>query len=415
MLRGGPGRAVRNGEDGKEAFHPRALATRTRDLRGPAHEPLEAGLTIPAAVLVEWHPFTITDPPIDSEASPSSLGQEDERKRRGGWFKIPPIGRGDTSHPKLLADGHDGSVNETQRKAGELAVQLRDARVTLPRDVRDEVVALGERPIRSLLLVGNPMLRPRCLALPCSGAGPLVSRESCLTPHFRRCTFQVYIRGGDVDCQRQGSAKEPEVPPGPGRGRRGGHSASPRKGSCAPDPTQEHTAEASESRGLPQSGCRRGPFAERRGGERPARRAVLIYLDTSIVVAYYCPELLSHRAEQLIRAHSQPAVSDLTEVELRSALSRKVRLAELQKKSATQIASRFSGHLEEGLYTRVPLERRHYEMASEWLSRFTLTLRTLDALHLAVAASGAFRLVTADAALARSAKALGIETRWLRR
>jgi len=141
----------------------------------------------------------------------------------------------------------------------------------------------------------------------------------------------------------------------------------------------------------------------------------LIYLDTSIVVAYYCPELLSHRAEQLIRAHSQPAVSDLTEVELRSALSRKVRLAELQKKSATQIASRFSGHLEEGLYTRVPLERRHYEMASEWLSRFTLTLRTLDALHLAVAASGAFRLVTADAALARSAKALGIETRWLRR
>ncbi len=141
----------------------------------------------------------------------------------------------------------------------------------------------------------------------------------------------------------------------------------------------------------------------------------MIYLDTSVLVAYYYPEPLSRRAERLIRTHSCPVVSDLTEVELRSALSRKVRLGELSTTSATQISSRFFGHLEEGLYTRVPLERRHYEMAGDWLGRFTLMLRTLDALHLAVAASGTLRLVTADAALARSAKALGIETRWLRR
>ncbi len=101
-------------------------------------------------------------------------------------------------------------------------------------------------------------------------------------------------------------------------------------------------------------------------------------------------------------------------VELRSALSRKVRLGELSTTSATQIASRFFGHLEEGLYTRNPVERRHYEMAGEWLGRFTLTLRTLDALHLAVVTAGGFRLATADATLARSAKALGIETHWLR-
>jgi predicted nucleic acid-binding protein len=139
----------------------------------------------------------------------------------------------------------------------------------------------------------------------------------------------------------------------------------------------------------------------------------LIYLDTSVLVAYYCPEPLSRRAERLIRAHSRPAVSDLTEVELRSALSRKVRLGELSTTGATQIASRFFGHLEEGLYTRNPVERRHYDMAGEWLGRFTLTLRTLDALHLAVVTAGGFRLATADATLARSAKALGIETRWL--
>ncbi len=139
----------------------------------------------------------------------------------------------------------------------------------------------------------------------------------------------------------------------------------------------------------------------------------MIYLDTSVVVAYYCPEPLSRRAEELIRAHTSPAVSDLTEVELRSALSRKVRTGELLPASATQIASRFSSHLEEGFYTRVPLERRHYEMAGEWLGRFALPLRTLDALHLAVAASEGLLFVTADAALARSAKALGIQIRRL--
>jgi predicted nucleic acid-binding protein len=140
----------------------------------------------------------------------------------------------------------------------------------------------------------------------------------------------------------------------------------------------------------------------------------LIYLDTSVVVAYYCPEPLSRRAERLVRAHSRPAVSDLTEVELRSALSRKVRLGELSMASATHIVSGFSSHLEEGLYTRVPLMRRHYELAAEWLGRFTLALRTLDALHLAVAASEGFRVATADAAFAQSARALGIGTRWLR-
>ncbi len=139
----------------------------------------------------------------------------------------------------------------------------------------------------------------------------------------------------------------------------------------------------------------------------------MIYLDTSIVVAYYCPEPLSRRAERLIRAQSRPAVSDLTEVELRSALSRKVRTGELQMADATRIVSRFSNHLEEGLYTRLPLERRHFETAAEWLGRFALTLKTLDALHLAVAASEGLQLATADAVLARSAKTLGIETHWL--
>jgi predicted nucleic acid-binding protein len=135
----------------------------------------------------------------------------------------------------------------------------------------------------------------------------------------------------------------------------------------------------------------------------------LIYLDTSVVVAYYCPEPLSGQAERYIRAHVGPAISDLTEVEIRSALSRKVRRGELQVEDARKIASRFTVHIEDNLYRRLALERRHYELARDWLGRFDLTLRALDALHLAVAASEGLRLVTADEALARSAKALSVQ------
>ena len=40
----------------------------------------------------------------------------------------------------------------------------------------------------------------------------------------------------------------------------------------------------------------------------------------------------------------------------------------------------------------------HYHLAREWISRFTTPLRTLDALHLAVASQNNIRLVTADTA-----------------
>lgn len=140
----------------------------------------------------------------------------------------------------------------------------------------------------------------------------------------------------------------------------------------------------------------------------------MIYLDTSVVVAYYCPEPLSRRAERVIRSQLRPAISDLTELELNSALSRKTRRRELQRKDATQVAAQFSAHIEANLYTRIALERRHYTLARDWLAGFTASLRTLDALHIAVAALEGLRLVTADRVMARSAEALGVNTDWLR-
>jgi predicted nucleic acid-binding protein len=49
-------------------------------------------------------------------------------------------------------------------------------------------------------------------------------------------------------------------------------------------------------------------------------------------------------------------------------------------------------------------------MAGGWMARFRVALRTLDALHLAGAATEALPLATFDRSLARAAGVLGVRT-----
>jgi hypothetical protein len=133
-----------------------------------------------------------------------------------------------------------------------------------------------------------------------------------------------------------------------------------------------------------------------------------MYIDTSLVVPYYCPEALSQAAERTLRGDPRAAVSDLVEVEFFSALARKVRAREMSAAAASRTGERFLDHLQAGLYARLAVQRRHYEAARGWLARFTLALRALDALHLALADLEGLRLATSDQDLSRSAKSLGV-------
>ncbi len=136
----------------------------------------------------------------------------------------------------------------------------------------------------------------------------------------------------------------------------------------------------------------------------------MIYLDTSAIVPYYLPEKLSDFVEQLLqKQEDKPIISQLVEVELFSALSRRVRMGEVSQNDARRITELFENHLNEGLYRPVLLENQHYCLARDWISRFDLPLRTLDALHLAVCSINNVSLVTADDKLAQSATILGID------
>lgn len=137
------------------------------------------------------------------------------------------------------------------------------------------------------------------------------------------------------------------------------------------------------------------------------------YLDTSLLAAYYCPEPLSDLVEKIIIQLDEPTISHLTEVELTSALSKKIRTGGLCLSDGNRILNTFHYHLKDRLFHLLPVEHRHFTMANNYLARFNSPLRTLDALHLAVTADNNMKMYTADARLAEAAANFGVQVEFV--
>ena len=137
------------------------------------------------------------------------------------------------------------------------------------------------------------------------------------------------------------------------------------------------------------------------------------YLDTSVLAAYYCPEPLSEKVENFLLSSKNVFISDLTEVELTSAVSRKVREKELTASDANKILNQFQYHIDHQLYHYLSIDSSHYQHARKWIASFNAPLRTLDAIHLALAATNNIELVTSDKQLAQSAEYFGVDVQLL--
>ena len=130
------------------------------------------------------------------------------------------------------------------------------------------------------------------------------------------------------------------------------------------------------------------------------------YFDTSLIAPLYRPEALTEAAEALLHQY-RPVISLLTEVELASTIARWVRTEELSDEHAVLAEKTFADDLRLNVFERTDLEDRHYWQARTWLQKRTTSLRTLDALHLAIAAESGWTIVTADKRLHQAAASLG--------
>ncbi len=136
--------------------------------------------------------------------------------------------------------------------------------------------------------------------------------------------------------------------------------------------------------------------------------AVGCYLDASVLVALLTTEPFSDRAEAFVLTDPGPLlVSDFAGAEFASAIARRVRTRESTLSDAQQDLSDFDIWVARSAH-RVEISPADITAATMFLRRLDLTLRTPDALHLAIAQRLGATLVTFDQQMAESAGTLGV-------
>jgi uncharacterized protein len=134
-----------------------------------------------------------------------------------------------------------------------------------------------------------------------------------------------------------------------------------------------------------------------------------LYLDASVLVALFTKDPLTARADRVLRAQ-MPAVivSDFAAAEFASAVARRVRTGDLTVNEARATFETFD------IWTARAARRAEtgpadVAAASFLLRRLDLTLRTPDAVNIAIAQRMGAKLLTFDDKMAASASALGVE------
>ena len=134
------------------------------------------------------------------------------------------------------------------------------------------------------------------------------------------------------------------------------------------------------------------------------------YIDTSALAKRYIDETGSEDFDAFLAQWPRVLISRLTVVEFRCVLQRRRRAGEIDRAYERAAEDEFAKDIRSGYFEVEPLADRHAIIAHQFIDRLPgQALRTLDALHLAIAqGAGATVLATADRVMARAAQALGI-------
>jgi hypothetical protein len=134
------------------------------------------------------------------------------------------------------------------------------------------------------------------------------------------------------------------------------------------------------------------------------------YLDTSALAKWYLNEPFSERFEAFIQEQTSATVSRLTVVELRCLLARRRRAREITRAIESRAYGAFEHDVGAGFLQVYPVADEHWIAALGLIARLPrYPLRTLDALHLAIAQGLRCRdLATADKTMAEAGRAAGL-------
>ena len=135
------------------------------------------------------------------------------------------------------------------------------------------------------------------------------------------------------------------------------------------------------------------------------------YLDTSALAKWYLNEVGSEAFVDFLQSLDSAVISSLTLTEMRSLLSRRRRMGDLSLELETVLFAAFLEDIDRGWLQRYPLGDARFAEATNLIARYPEhPLRTLDALHLTVAADlGVSILATADGVMADAAVSMGLQ------
>ena len=132
------------------------------------------------------------------------------------------------------------------------------------------------------------------------------------------------------------------------------------------------------------------------------------YLDTCFITPMLLNEATSEAVERYVvrAAAGSLCISQWTRVEFASVVAREVRMKKMKASLGTVVLAEFDKLVQESLLVLVPMAD-DYNLAHDYLGRFSTGLRGGDALHLAIAANhGASKILTLDEGLLSAGKQL---------
>ncbi len=135
-------------------------------------------------------------------------------------------------------------------------------------------------------------------------------------------------------------------------------------------------------------------------------------LDTSALAKWYLNERYSEQFEVFIQEQPSALISRLTAVEFRCLLARRRRTGEISIATEARVYAAFEHDIGAGFLHLHPVDDHHVLSALGLIIRLRRhPLRTLDALHLAIAqALDCSCLATADKIMAAAGKAAGLDS-----
>jgi predicted nucleic acid-binding protein len=138
---------------------------------------------------------------------------------------------------------------------------------------------------------------------------------------------------------------------------------------------------------------------------------VALYIDSSALAKLYLPESDSDRLDDFLRSRRDLTISELAVTEVISAVARRRREGALTARQANRVRDAVLSDAQSGSFRRLDLNPVIHRQAERiLLSTDSIALRTLDALHIALAIFGEARsIVTFDVRLAEAAAVHGLQ------